>query len=193
MDDRPRLVDDRPRLGDRAVGERMARLDDVLVQLEQAAGPIAEMALDAVAVLAEIYGEALARVMTCAARDAALTEALTGDELIRHLLVLHDIHPAPVAERVRRALDDVRPYVRSHGGDVELAGIGDGVAQVRLSGSCDGCPSSSQTLQLAVEQAVLSAAPELSRVEPVPAAAGHASALIPAESLLRRPAAGDAA
>ena len=54
---------------------------------------------------------------------------------------------------------------RSHGGDVELLGVEDGVARLRLQGSCNGCPSSAATLRLAIEDAVLQAAPDLERVE----------------------------
>jgi Fe-S cluster biogenesis protein NfuA len=65
---------------------------------------------------------------------------------------------------VRQALDDVRPYLGSHGGDVELLGIDDGVARLRLGGTCNGCPSSTVTLRSAIEEAVMRAAPELERI-----------------------------
>ncbi len=75
------------------------------------------------------------------------------------LLLLHDLHPVDVADRVVGALDHVRPYLGSHAGGIELLGVDDdGVAHLRLEGSCDGCPSSAVTLQLAVERAVLEAA-----------------------------------
>ena len=43
---------------------------------------------------------------------------------------------------MREALDSVRPYMESHGGDVELLGLEDGVARLRLKGSCNGCAAS---------------------------------------------------
>jgi Fe-S cluster biogenesis protein NfuA/nitrite reductase/ring-hydroxylating ferredoxin subunit len=70
-----------------------------------------------------------------------------------------------VEDRVREALDGVRPYLGSHGGDVELVGVADGVARVRMQGSCEGCPASAMTLKLAIEDAVLRAAPDVERVE----------------------------
>ena len=70
-----------------------------------------------------------------------------------------------VETRVLGALDEVRPYLESHGGNVQFLGIGDGVARVRLEGSCDGCPSSTMTLKLAIEEAIQKAAPELEGVE----------------------------
>jgi Fe-S cluster biogenesis protein NfuA/nitrite reductase/ring-hydroxylating ferredoxin subunit len=55
----------------------------------------------------------------------------------------------------------VRPYMKSHGGGVELLGVEDGVARLRLEGSCNGCGASSSTLELAVERALREAAPDL--------------------------------
>ena len=59
------------------------------------------------------------------------------------------------------ALDSVRPYMESHGGNVDLLGIEDGVARIRLEGSCEGCPASASTLELAIKQALDEAAPDL--------------------------------
>jgi Fe-S cluster biogenesis protein NfuA len=114
-------------------------------------------ALEAVQAVVDLYGEALARLL--AGADPV------EDELVSHLLLVHDLHPVDVETRVRRALDDVRPYLGSHGGDVELLGVEDGVARVRLGGTCDGCPSSAVTLQNAIETAILKAAPDLERIE----------------------------
>ena len=166
---------------------RMARLDEVLGELERIPGPTAAMALEAVEGLTTIYGEALARVMRRIAPVSGLAADVAADELVGHLLVLHDLHPSPVDERIERALDEVRPYIRSHGGEVALAEVRDGVAKVRLSGTCQSCSSSTATLELAVRDAVLAAAPELTGVEPVQAAAGPSSTLIPPDALLRKP------
>ena len=95
-----------------------------------------------------------------------LLGALAGDELVSGLLLVHDLHPYDVETRIANALDTVRPYLGSHGGDVEYLGIDDdGVVRLRLLGSCDGCASSSVTLELAVEGAVEAAAPEMTRIE----------------------------
>ena len=45
------------------------------------------------------------------------------DELVAHLLLLHGLHPVPVRERVLGALDEVRPYLATHGGGVELLDV----------------------------------------------------------------------
>ena len=137
---------------DAEVRELVARVEQLLEQIDGDT-----KATEAVQALVELYGEALARVVGGA--DPV------QDELLSHLLLVHDLHPVDVETRVRRALDEVRPYLESHGGDVELVGVEDGVAQLRLRGTCDGCPSSTVTLRNAIDDAVLRAAPELERVE----------------------------
>ena len=81
--------------------------------------------------------------------------------LVAGLLMIHDLYPVPIEERVMQALDTVRPYMESHGGNVELLGIEDGIAKLRLEGSCKSCRASSSTLELAVRQALEEAAPDL--------------------------------
>lgn len=137
---------------DPEVRERVERLETLLERIEGQ-----HEALEAVQALVQLYGEALDRLVNGA--DPA------ADELVSHLLLVHGIHPRSVEERVQTALDGVRPYLDSHGGDVELVGVESGVAHLKLVGTCDGCPSSAATLKLAVEEAVLGAAPELERVE----------------------------
>ena len=89
---------------------------------------------------------------------------LTEDPLVESLLLLHDLHPLDVDARIQRALDRVRPYLGSHAGGVQYLGVTDGVARLRLEGSCNGCPSSTVTVQLAIQGAVQEAAPEVTEV-----------------------------
>jgi Fe-S cluster biogenesis protein NfuA len=68
-------------------------------------------------------------------------------------------------ERVLKALDKVRPYLQSDGGDIELIEITDDMAvKVKLIGACHGCPYSMQTLKAGVEQVVIKEVPEIKRV-----------------------------
>jgi Fe-S cluster biogenesis protein NfuA len=175
-----------PGLSDSEVRERIGELDRLLAYLEQATGPVAESAVAAITALAEVYGTALARLTALAASQPPLLASVTGDEVVSHLLILHGLHPEPAQERAARAVAGIRPHLRSHGGDAELLGIAGGVARIRLSGSCQGCGAPAATLQQAVADAVLTAAPELVTVEPV--SGPRAPDLIPAESLLRKPA-----
>jgi len=144
-----------------AEAERVERLLEAAEALPDARARAT--ALAAVQGVVELYGAALARIVERVGPGTA--RALADDELVGHLLLVHDLHPLAVEQRVRDALDGVRPYLGSHGGDVELVAVEGDVARVRLQGSCDGCPASAATLKLAIEQAVLAAAPELERVE----------------------------
>jgi Fe-S cluster biogenesis protein NfuA/nitrite reductase/ring-hydroxylating ferredoxin subunit len=156
-------------LDDQGLQERVARMETLLEEIETLADPNARSkAAEVVGILLELYGEGLARVMEVVAQgeeSEGIFEAFAEDELVSHLLLLHGLHPLDVQTRVVRALEEVRPYMQSHGGNVELLGIEGGVARVRLQGSCDGCPSSTVTLKLAIEEAVLKAAPDLERIE----------------------------
>lgn len=70
-------------------------------------------------------------------------------------------------ERIERALEEVRPMLKLHAGGIELVGVSDGVAQVRLLGTCRGCPLSQLTLQAGVEEILKERVPELRGVEAV--------------------------
>jgi Fe-S cluster biogenesis protein NfuA/nitrite reductase/ring-hydroxylating ferredoxin subunit len=151
-----------------------------------------ERAEELVRLVADLYGTGIERIMEILHErgrlDEVVLDALAADELVAGLLVVHGLHPYGVEERVERALDGVRPYLGSHGGDVELLGVTEkGVVRLRLLGSCDGCPSSSVTLELAVEGAILEAAPEVSAIEIATAAdPSDAGPLISVESLFTR-------
>jgi Fe-S cluster biogenesis protein NfuA len=67
-------------------------------------------------------------------------------------------------ERVRVAIDEVRPAIRMDGGDVELLRVEGTVVFVRLIGACHGCPMAASTLADFVGERVKLYAPEISRV-----------------------------
>jgi Fe-S cluster biogenesis protein NfuA/nitrite reductase/ring-hydroxylating ferredoxin subunit len=156
-------------LDDQGLQERVARIETLLGEIETLADPHAKSkAAEMAQVLLELYGEGLARMMEVVAQGEESERAFkvfAEDELISHLLLLHGLHPLDVETRVVQALEEVRPYLESHGGNVELLGVEGGVARVRMEGSCDGCPSSAVTLKLAIEEAVLKAAPDLEGIE----------------------------
>ena len=144
-------------------------MEALLGDIENLRDPAARAkAAEVVQVLLELYGEGLARMMDTIAGGKDRERnfgAFAGDELISHLLLLHGLHPLDLESRVLGALDEVRPYLESHGGNVELLGLENGIARLRLGGSCDGCPSSTVTLKLAIEEAIQKAAPDLDGIE----------------------------
>ncbi len=144
--------------------ELIGRVEGLLGDLESLPDPAArDTALVTVQAVLELYGAGLERIVERVGEPQVTT--LATDDLVNHLLLLHGLHPLSVEERVREALEGVRPYLGSHGGDVELIGVTEGVALVRMQGSCEGCPASAMTLKLAIEDAILKAAPDVERVE----------------------------
>jgi Fe-S cluster biogenesis protein NfuA len=145
------------------------RVEALIAALRGSADPAAaDAAEELVSLLVGLYGDGLSAVMAVLAANgaagAAIVTALTEDPLVTSLLLLHDLHPLSVDERIQQALDRVRPYLGSHAGGVQYLGVRDGVARLLLEGSCHGCPSSTVTVRLAIEGAVQDAAPEVSEV-----------------------------
>src|SRR5579875_1942856 len=144
------------------------RIEEVLGYLRSADSKAAIAAEELVGLLVGLYGVGLSHIVVLLREagppGAALLAKLTEDPLVERLLLLHDLHPLDVDTRIQRALDQVRPYLGSHAGGVEYVGVTGGVAHLRLEGSCHGCPSSTVTVRLAIEDAVKDAAPEVSEV-----------------------------
>jgi Fe-S cluster biogenesis protein NfuA/nitrite reductase/ring-hydroxylating ferredoxin subunit len=170
-------------------GERISTLLDAL----GAGGAVARgRAEDLVRQVTDMYGSGLERILEILDERGKLDDgtlaALAADELVSGLLIIHGLHPESMATRVAGALDSVRPYLGSHGGDVELLDISpEGVVRLKLLGTCQGCPSSSVTLKFAVEEAIETAAPEVTAIEVVEAEKHAATpAFIPVDSLLVR-------
>jgi Fe-S cluster biogenesis protein NfuA/nitrite reductase/ring-hydroxylating ferredoxin subunit len=115
--------------------------------------------------LLDLHGEGLVRILEALAADPTLRDKVVADPVVASMLLVHDLHPVPLEERVAGALDRVRPYLASHGGNVELVELADGVARLRLQGSCHGCAASASTLELAIERALEEEAPDLAGVE----------------------------
>jgi Fe-S cluster biogenesis protein NfuA len=126
-------------------------------------------ALALVEALMDFHGQALDRLMEIAATSEtagyALLDKLSEDVLVSNLMLLYGLHPMRLESRVMQALDRVRPHLESHGGNVELVEIEEGVVRLRLHGTCHSCPSSAETLKFAVEAAIYDAAPDVAAIE----------------------------
>lgn len=148
------------------------RVEALLDELQGLVGPLAWGRVEElVERIVRFHGAGLERVLAIAAgvvepKDGTFEKSLADDEVVSSLLLLHGLHPLPTRDRVERALEEVRPYLSSHAGGVELQRIDEtGVAHLRLLGSCRGCPSSRVTIEDAIERAIEEAAPEIVRVE----------------------------
>jgi len=144
-----------------------ARVEQLLDEVGAADPRAAAPATDLVRTLSELYGETLDRIASMLDEDTL--RRLAADDLVAAVLVLHDLHPDSLDDRVRAALDRVRPALGMHDGDVEFLGLaeddGGVVVRLRLAGSCHGCPSSLVTVSQGIERAVLEVAPEVARIE----------------------------
>ena len=151
-----------------SVAQAGERIEELLASLRSRGGAAADTAEELVRLLVGMYGDGLAAIMAALAEEGepgrAIIDRLTADPLVEGLLLLHGLHPLDVDARIQRALDQVRPYLGSHAGGVQYLGVTDGVARLRLEGSCHGCPSSTVTVRLAIEGAVQDAAPEVTEV-----------------------------
>ena len=149
---------------------RMQQVEGLIRKIEALPDPEARAAAVAlVQSLMEFHGAGLDRLMEIVAGAGeagyAVFDKFAEDELVGSLLLLHGLHPVPLETRVVQALDEVRPYLDSHGGNVELLGVEEGVVRLRLQGSYKTCPSSSMTLKLAIEEAIYRAAPDVAAIE----------------------------
>lgn len=150
--------------------ELLGRVQELQARLEAAAdATTGELAEELVAAVVQMYGAGLERVLAClmeaGPEGERLALELAGDPRVATLLFIHDLHPVALEQRVLGALEQVRPYMESHGGNVELLSLTGGVARIRLRGSCSDCQASSVTLELAIKQALEEAAPDLEGLE----------------------------
>jgi Fe-S cluster biogenesis protein NfuA/nitrite reductase/ring-hydroxylating ferredoxin subunit len=151
-------------------GELLDRVQELSARVDELPDPRArELTQELVSVIIAMYGDGLGRIMATieGAREAGATilDELAQDGVVASLLLIHDLYPVPLEDRVMEALDTVRPYMESHGGNVELVSLQNGVAKLVLQGSCNGCSASRATLELAIKQALDEHAPDLAGLE----------------------------
>jgi Fe-S cluster biogenesis protein NfuA/nitrite reductase/ring-hydroxylating ferredoxin subunit len=148
----------------------LLRVQELQAKLDAAGDPATrDLAEELVSAVVQMYGAGLERIvgslLDAGEEGERLAAALAEEELVAALLLIHDLHPVPLDERVQGALEQVRPYMESHGGDVELLSLEGGVARISLQGSCSDCAASAVTLELAIKQALEEAAPDLEGLE----------------------------
>jgi Fe-S cluster biogenesis protein NfuA len=155
---------------DDGFSQRIERIEALVQAIERSADAATRAdAQELMQAVLDLHGAGLARILEQLAEageaGSIVVDALVRDDLVGSLLLLHGLHPLDLATRAERALDTVRPYLRSHGGEVALLGVTDGVVRLRLQGSCHGCPSSAETMKTSIEQAIANAAPDAVAIE----------------------------
>jgi nitrite reductase/ring-hydroxylating ferredoxin subunit/Fe-S cluster biogenesis protein NfuA len=148
--------------------EELARLES----LAQGWEPAQQGVLSAIKTgIEELNAEAFKRLIRALKDDAAAAAALrkaVRDPLVYQVLLFHGVVKEPLELRVARALDEVRPSLKAHGGDVELVAVKfPDTVEVRLIGSCQSCPSSGETLSEGVEKSIKALCPEITTVSRV--------------------------
>lgn len=145
-------------------------LDDLLSRLEEALADVEAMdemvrarVFDLLDGVDALHRMALTRLGEVMGPDT-VHELRAADPAIAWLL---DAYGVGVDERAvsEAALERIRPYIHSHGGDVEVLEVNDGVVRVRMSGACAGCTASAITLQEGIEDALREGFPGFARVE----------------------------
>ena len=124
------------------------RIEELVSRIETS-GDLAKRAVaqELLQAVIELHGVALERILDAVAalpQADTVLDSIAADEIVSGVLALHNIHPVALETRVRSALESARPYLNSHGGDVELASIEDGTVHVRLRGTCGSCSSSTR-------------------------------------------------
>jgi len=151
------------------LNERVQKIDTLVAQIRGAPdSEIRKAALELVQTLLEFHAVGIDRMMeiTSSGGDQGwqIIDEFGRDETVGSMLLLHGLHPLDLDTRVRDALERVRPYLQSHGGNVELVEIVDGVVRLKLTGTCNGCASSTLTLTTAIEKAIYETAPDVTSI-----------------------------
>lgn len=152
------------KIRERDVEQIVAQLNALVEELEQYPDSEArEKALDVVQSILELYGEALRRIL--ATIDALplkeqILSRMIKDDVIRAVMLIHGLMPIELMSRVAAVLDHLRPYLLSQGGDVELLGVEEGRARLRLIRNGKGAQPVA-ALKLEIENALNEAAPDL--------------------------------
>ncbi|CAN5689099.1 hypothetical protein BH24ACT26_BH24ACT26_02550 [soil metagenome] len=129
----------------------LTRLEEVLADIETLDEPVRKRVFELLDGIDALHRVALSRLAD--ALDGETLERLRSDGAVEWLL---DAYGAGVDEPAvaEAALESIRPYIHSHGGNVEVLDARAGIVKLRLSGACSGCTASSITLREGIEEAL---------------------------------------
>lgn len=146
--------------------ELLERIGELVATVEDADPAVRDPVLEVLDYLEAWHREGITRLASALPADAL--EGAREDPVVAHLLDTYLDEQDDTADPeavVHEALDEIRPYVHSHGGEMELVAVSNGVVTLRLMGSCHGCPSSEVTLTQGIEQALRERWPGFRRIE----------------------------
>lgn len=129
----------------------LSRLEELLAEIETFDDETRDLVFELLDGIDALHRTALARLAD--ALGPQTLERLRSEEAVAWLL---DAYALGVDQKAvaDEALEDIRPYIHSHGGNVEVLDVDQGVVRLRMAGACSGCTASAITLQEGIEQAL---------------------------------------
>lgn len=145
------------------------RIDEILKDIRKMDLPEYQMKkiMDLKEAIESFHGEALkelVKIIRSTDEGKELMLRAVEEPSIYAMLLLHGIIRQSLYTRVAAVMEEIRPYLKSHGGDVELDKIEGNVVYVKLQGACSGCSLSAVTLKNGVEEAIKARIPEVEHV-----------------------------
>jgi Fe-S cluster biogenesis protein NfuA len=147
-----------------AFDDVLARLEELLMRMEALEEPLRGEILELLDGIDTIHRTAIRR-LAGELDDDTLARLEAAHPAVAWLFEAYAVTSQNGVELADEALDEIRPYIHSHGGSVDVLAVADGVVRVRLTGSCSGCSASSITLTHGIEEALRSGLPGFAAVE----------------------------
>lgn len=133
-----------------ALGPLLDRLEVVLTEIEALDGEVRDRAFELLDGVDAVHRLAIVRLADALGDQVP---ELRDDPAIDWLFEAYGIGVNDVTA-ASAALEEVRPYIHEHGGEVEVLAVRNGVVRVRLTGACSGCTSAADTLRHGIEEAL---------------------------------------
>ncbi|MDQ3341980.1 MAG: NifU family protein [Actinomycetota bacterium] len=129
------------------------RLEEVLAAVEALDDSVRPLVFELLDGVDALHRTALRSLAAAIDDDDALARLRAAHPAIEWLF---DAYAVGIDERAAAdaALEEVRPYIHSHGGRVEVVDAAEGVVRLRLAGSCSGCTASDVTVTESIEEAL---------------------------------------
>ncbi len=177
--------------GTEAFREKIRRLGELVAGLDATPGDKNAAARELVQLLLDVHGTALHRMMEIVFDSGPGGEAILlkagEDPIVRHLLLLHSLHPEDLDSRVMKALEAARPKLRKYQSEVELVSLSDGVVQVKVSTSGHACGSTAGTAKSLVEECIYDQAPDVESLQFIEPDEVPSTGFVSVDQLLKNP------
>lgn len=143
--------------------QRMERLAELVRRLDAEADPnVKTRYRELIEAVMDFHGEALDRVLQrlrgAGEAGETILDSLAADPVVSGVLLLYGLHPQDLETRVRRAIENVSPTLRSYGTGAELGGVKDGAVRIRVRGVDNAFTA--RTIKSAIEDELFAAVPD---------------------------------